>query len=188
MTPFIRYAHPFILVCGILLSGCYTYHDRAKVLIPHIDIDATLDVAAIDMARPDRKRVLTLWALRDQVLTEAEARRVSDLYFKYIDTIDSDAQKGRSFAVWHLTWAISNIYRQGEPSIQEIMKEAYRDAAKRVDKLEMKIATQHFYDKKIYMGDIHALGHSYAKSHLVVPGNDDYIQSVDQYRQEHSDE
>ena len=176
------------LLTAVLLSGCYTYHERTKVLIPQIDIDATLEVAELEIQKPDRKRVMTLWAVRDQVLTEAQAQKVSDLYFKYIEDIDSETQKGRSFAVWHLTWAISNMYRQGETPIQEILKEAYRDAAKRVDKLEMKIATQHFYDKEIYMGDIHALGRSYSKSHLVVPGNEDYLQSTDQYRQENSDD
>ena len=179
-----------LTVVGIcfLLSGCYTYHDRKKVLIPDIDIDATLDVAELEIQKPDRSRVLTLWAVRDQVLTPEQAKRISDLYFKYIDEIDSESQKSRRFAVWHLTWAISNIYRQGELEIKEIMSAAYRDAANRVDKLGMKIATTHFYDDEIYMGDVHVLGRSYAKSHLVVPGNEDYLQSVNQYEQENSDD
>lgn len=177
----------FLASC-VLLAGCYIYHERSKVLIPNIDVDATLEVAELELQKPDRRRVLTVWAVRDQILNAAQAQKISELYFKYIDEIDSETQESRSFAVWHITWAISNIYRQGEIEIQEIMKEAYRDAAKRVDKLEMKIATQHFYDKEIHMGDGHMLGHSYAKSHLVVPGNEDYIQSVEQYRQENADD
>ena len=178
----------FMTVClwgaGSLLSGCYTYHERSKVLIPNIDIDQTLEVAAQELTINKRNRVMTLWAIRDQVLTSVQAQRVSDLYFKYVDEVDSESQESRSIALWHLTWTISNIYRQGESDIKEVMAPAYKDAAARVEKLNMKIATTHFYDEEIYMGDVSFMGRSYAKKHLIVPGNEDYLQSVADYEKE----
>jgi hypothetical protein len=177
-----------LAIVSVAVGGCYTYHDRSKVLIPNIDIDQTLEIAEQELQSKKRTSVLTVWAIRDQVLTKAQAERVSELYFKYIDKVDSEEQKARSFAVWHFTWAISNIYRQGEQEIKDVMAEAYRDAAKRVEKLEMKIATSRFYGDKIYMGDTHSLGRSYSKRHLVVPGNEDYLQSVSEYEPDEEEE
>ena len=168
----------------IFVSGCALYHEREVVLIPGIDVDQTLEIAEYELEENKWSSVLTLWALRDQVLTDEQATRVSELYFTYIERIDSDEQKGRSFSVWHLTWAISNMYRLGNEGVQGELKEAYRDAGKRVDALDRRVANTHFYDDKIYMGFAHGGGKAYARSHLVVPGNDDYVQSVEAYREE----
>ncbi len=162
-------------------SGCFMYHEREKVLIPGIDIDQSLRVAELELAENQFSSVLTLWAMRDQVLTADQASKVSALYFKYIDRVASEQQKSGSFSVWHLTWAISNMYRLGSPEVREALDDAYRDAAVRVEQLDRRIARKHFDSEKIYMGDVHWGGRAYAKSHLVVPGNEDYLQSVTEY-------
>jgi hypothetical protein len=35
--------------------------------------------------------------------------------------------------------------------------------------------------EKIYMGDAHGGGRAFAKKHVVVPGNDKYLQSFEDY-------
>ena len=169
-------------ITGVNLSGCtMLYHDRTKVLIPDVDINQTLKVAEMELEQNKVGSVLTLWAMRDQVLTPEQAKKVSDLYFKYIDRIDSDQQKAHGFSVWHLTWAISNMYREGDEKVKAALKEAYVDAAVRVDTLDSKVASTFFYDD-VTMGDAHIGGRAYAESHIVAPGNPKYLQSVDEYK------
>ena len=67
------------------------------------------------------------------------------------------------------------MYRLGDAPVQAALAEAYRDAAIRVAQLDKGIATTHFAGEKIYMGDVHFGGRAYAESHLVVPGNEDYL-------------
>jgi len=154
------------------------YHEQHKVLIDGISIDQTLDVAKIEMAKNEFGTVLTVWAVRDQIFTGPQAARVSELYFQHIERIDSEAQKARKFSVWHLTWAISNIYRLGNEEVKAALSEAYKDAEHRVKVLDKRIATKMFHEEKIYMGDAHGGGRAYARKHLVVPGNDCYLQSA----------
>ncbi len=165
------------------VTGCYMYHEREKVLIKGIDIDQTLDVAEIEMAKNEFGTVLTIWAVRDQIFSGADAMRVSDLYSRHIERIDSENQKARDFSVWHLTWAISNIHRLGDEDVRAALQEVYEDAEKRVEKLDKRIATKMFGSDKIYMGDAHGGGRAYARSHLVVPGNKRYLQSAEEFRQ-----
>ncbi len=180
-----KFKTTILLVFGIAalnLSGCtMLYHERDKVLISKVDIDKTLEVAALELQENKVSSVLTLWAMRDQVLTPAQARRVSELYFAHIGRVDSEAQKARGFSVWHLTWAISNMYRLGDQDVKDELNEAYIDASLRVDALDSKIANTHFYDD-VLMGDAHFGGRAYAKSHIVAPGNEKYLQSVDEYK------
>ena len=164
-------------------TGCYMYHEQEKVLIKGIDIDQSLDVAQIEMAQNKFGTVLTIWAMRDQIFTGPQAARTSQLYFSHIERIDSEVQKSRNFSVWHLTWAISNIYRLGDEDVRAALETAHADAEERVKKLDRRIATKMFHDEKIYMGDAHGGGRAYARSHLVVPGNDKYLQSAQEYRQ-----
>lgn len=164
-----------------LLSGCYMYNTQAEAKVEGIDIDETLAIAQMELEDNKFSSVLTLWAIRDQHFTAEQAYRVSHLYFQYIHRIDSEEQKAQGFSVWHLTWAISNMYRFGDESVQRALRLAYVDAAGRVEKLDMKVATTHFQGEKMYTGDAHAGGRSYAKKHLVVPGNDKYLQSVEEY-------
>ena len=48
-------------------------------------------------------------------------------------------------------------------------------------KLDKNVAKTHFSDPKLYMGFAHAGGRGYARNHLVVPGNNDYLQSAESY-------
>jgi hypothetical protein len=176
-----------IILASILwsTSGCtMLYHEREKVLITDIDIDQTLEIAALELEENKMSSVLTVWAMRDQVISPAQAGKVSELYFSHIDRIDSEDQKARMFSVWHLTWAISNMYRLGDDSVKGVLRSAYLDAAKRVDSLDSRIASTHFYDEKIVMGDAHFGGRRYARKHLVVPGNKKYVQSVEEYKKD----
>jgi hypothetical protein len=168
---------------AILVSGClpYIYHERHSVLIPGIDIDQTLDVAEAELQEPGGASVLTIWAMRDQIVTPAQAARISDVYLAHIDEVDDPETPARSFQVWHLTWAVSNLYRLGSDGVKTNLEPAYRDAASRVEALDMKVAHIHFSGEKLYMGDAHGGGRAYANSHLVVPGNKDYLQSFDEY-------
>jgi hypothetical protein len=155
---------------------------RDKVLLPGIDIDQSLQVAEVELAKNRFGTVLTVWVMRDQIITGPQAEKISELYFKHIDRIDSDKQKARTFSVWHLTWAISNMYRQGDESVQQALQTAYEDAEKRVDKLDKNVVNKHFKGDDIVMGDAHGGGRSYAKAHLVVPGNEKYLQSFEEYK------
>ena len=157
----------------------YLTHDRSKVILKNVDIDQTLDIAAIDLDRGTHAPVLTVWAIRDQVVTPAEAKRVSDLYFGHIGKI-----KGK-FDVWHLTWAIADLYRNGNPAVKTSLDSAYRDAKIRVRK-SYGIADRFVNGDKLYMGDAHSLGRAYAHGHVVVPGNPAYVQSSADYRKKNN--
>jgi hypothetical protein len=171
-----------IALTGIMGSGCYMYREQGKALVPNIDIDQTLNVAELELEENKFSRVLTLWAIRDQIITKPQAQKVSNQYFEYIDRIDSEEQKARGFSVWHLTWAIANMYRFGDENVKAALERAYKDAEIRVDKLDKRIATEHFKGEKILSGDAHAGGRAFAKSHIVAPGNDKYLQSVQEYK------
>jgi hypothetical protein len=172
----------FAITATVSFSGCLRYltQDRSKVIIRNVDIDQTLDIAAIDLDRGTRAPVLTLWAVRDQVVTPAEATRVSDLYFSYIDKI-----KGK-FNIWHLTWAIADLYRSGDTAVRASLDSAYGDARIRVKK-SYGLADRFVNGEKLYMGDAHSLGRAYAHGHVVVPGNPAYVQSVAEYRKKNDE-
>jgi hypothetical protein len=172
----------FAMILLVLLFSCipfpYVYYDQKDVLIKGVDIDKTLDVAQMELESGGTFCVLGVWVIRDQIINNDQAKRISDLYFKYIDTIKDD------FDIWHLSWAISNYYRNGNDEIKAILKDAYNDAVKRPEKLHQfkSIANELINGSKVYMGNIHDLGKAYAHSHIVVPGNTDYIQSVADYQ------
>jgi hypothetical protein len=179
------------LVIGIAtmsIAGCYVYHERDKALIDGLDVNQSLEVARMEMNDNKFATVLAVWALRDQILNVEQAEVVSSLYFKHIDRIDSDEQEAREFSVWHLTWAISNMYRLNGDEVRTALKAVYEDAEKRVASLEKDIASRHFNDDEMLMGDIHGGGRAYARSHLVVPGNDRYLQSVKEYIADRKDD
>ena len=169
-----------------LLLNCfpYVYHDQKRVLVNGIDIDATLKIARIELEEGGFDATLTVWAMRDQVVTVDHANTVSELYFGYIDKIAAEKDETTAaFGVWHFAWAISNLYRNGDASIKAELEEAYRDACKRPESLEKfrEVATEHVVGTRIYMGDTHDVARAYARSHIVAPGNAKYIQSLDQY-------
>lgn len=172
-----------IVGIGASASGClpYLYHERTPALIDGIDIDQTLDVAENELRHPEALSVLTIWAIRDQVVTPAQAQRISNLYLGSIGAIDSDDLRGRKFAVWHFTWAIANLYRFGDPEVRGELAYAHADAVLRVKRLGRSFAEEHVTGETIYSGPAHAGGVAYAHNHVVVPGNGDYLQSFEEY-------
>lgn len=169
------------LLFPLIFNSCivikYVYFERDKVLLKDVDVDGTLDIAQLKLEEGGFDSTLTLWALRDQVITPGQAERISGLYLEHIVTIDNE------FGIWHLAWAVSNFYRLGDEGVREKLKGAYDDAVTRPGKLKQfkDIANEHVNGTKIYMGYVHDLGKSYAFSHLIVPGNKDYLQSFDEF-------
>jgi hypothetical protein len=147
---------------------------QGQVLIKGVDIDQTLVIAEQELKRGRIAAVLTLWGIRDLVYTEAQAQRVSFLYFQYID-----ARKDY-FDVWHFTWAISNIYRNGDAAVRAELELAYQDAKKRA-----KAAggwADGLANRNILMGDIHPPARHFVQTHVVAPGSPHYLQSLEGYR------
>jgi len=171
----------FALLSIAFLFSCvsfqYVYYDQKDVLLKGIDMDDTLKIANMELEKGGNFSCLGLWVIRDQIINKEEAKIISDLYFKYIDTIKDE------FDIWHLSWAISNFYRNGNEEIKTVLNDAYNDAVKRPEKLKQfkKIANELINGKKIYMGDIHSLGRYYAHTHIIVVGNPDYLQSIADY-------
>lgn len=171
-------------VVSWMTSGCYMYQDRSRVLLTGIDIDQSLEIAEAELQQNRFSTVLGVWALRDQKLTAAQAKTVSRLYFEHIDRIDSETQKNRSFSVWHLTWAIADMYRLGDADVKWALQLAYEDAGRRVNELDRDIAHKMYDGHRLYLGDAHFGGRAYARKHLVVPGNSKYLQSKEEYFRE----
>src|SRR5262245_3994592 len=106
----------FLIVPMLASINCfpYVYHVRDRVLVGGVDIDATLEVAKSELDEGGFDATLTIWAIRDQVVTTNHAKKIAALYFTYIDKVAADSDKtAAAFGVWHLTWAISNLYRNG---------------------------------------------------------------------------
>lgn len=169
-----------VVVVLASLSGCLPYltHDRSKVLLPRVDIDQTLKVASMELDKGTLGCVLGVWAIRDQVVTPAQAGTVSDMYFSHIASLK------QSFNVWHLTWAIADLYDNGSDSTRAVLQKAYEDSKQRAKALHG-LADKFVNGDKIYMGDAHFLGRRYAETHVVVPGNMKYLQSVEEYVKKH---
>ena len=173
------------LLVPLLFISCfpYVYHEQDRVLVKGIDVDATLEIARIELEEGGFDATLPVWAIRDQIVTVHDAKKISELYFRYIDRVAAD-KTAADFGVWHFGWAISNLYRNGDGSIKAELEDAYLDARKRPESLKKfkDIASEHIHGKKIYMGDIHFAARSFARSHIVAPGNKRYLQSLDQYK------
>lgn len=162
----------------------YVYHSRDRVLLSGVDMDATLQIAWVELGEGGFDAALTLWAIRDQIVTVDQARTISALYLTHIDKVASEKDKTTAaFGVWHLSWAISNLYRNGDASIKAELESAYLDAIKQPEGLKnfRDIATEHISGKEVYMGDFHAAARAYARSHIVAPGVKGYLQSLDEY-------
>ena len=175
----------FVPVLAAVNCFPYVYHVQNRVLVRGVDVDATLEIAGIELEEGGFDAPLTLWAIRDQIVTADNARIISQLYFRYIDKIA--AQKDRTsadFGVWHLAWAISNMYRNGDDNIKVELEGAYRDAKQRPEGLKQfkDAASEHINGSKVYMGDFHTVARAYARSHVVVPGDKNYLQSLDEYK------
>src|SRR5262245_29413654 len=145
MTRLRRKAASVSLVLFALGCFPYVYHNQSQVLIRDVDIGATLEIARIELEEGGFDATLPVWAIRDQVVSPDEARTVSALYFEYIDQIAAQKDRGTAeFGVWHLTWAISNLYRNGSDSVKQVLERAYRDARERPAALKQfrKVATE----------------------------------------------
>ena len=175
-----------LLLLPLFLLGCfpYVYYSQDRVLIPKVDVPATLEIAEIELAEEGFDATLTIWAIRDQVITVEQARTISQLYFRYADRIASQPnRRNADFGTWHLTWAIANLYRNGSAGVRTELKSAYLDAKERPKKLKhfKGAAEAHVNGQRIIMGDIHGFARAFARSHVVVPGNPRYLQSLQQY-------
>jgi hypothetical protein len=165
----------------------YIYFDRDQVLLDGIDFEATLKIAELELAHGGASSVLTIWAIRDQIIPASIAEKISELYLQYIDGEGLAVREGifgHDFAVWHFAWAMGNIYRLGTAEVKQVMRDAYEDALTRPDTLNAPyggILERHLTGDCIYMGDAHDGGRSYAHSHIVIPGNPDYLQSFEDY-------
>lgn len=161
----------------------YTKPEKINlVILPGINIDDTLVIAEQELKEGGFDSVLTIWCMRDQLISNKQAEKISSLYFQYIESVDSE-KPYRLFTVWHFTWAISNLYRRGNTQVKDVLLNAYNDAAERVKQLNFNIAKEHFSGKRIYSGDAHAGGRTYAKTHLIVPGKKGYLQSLKEYKE-----
>lgn len=163
-------------LAAVLSVGCLPYmtHDRDSALIEAVDVNQTLDIAQMELEEGGTGSSLTIWAIRDQPMTPEQAERVSELYNRYIDELAGD------FDVWHLAWAVSNIYRLGDDAVQAAIEPAYEDASRRAAALHA-VANEHVNGERVYMGHAHAGGRAYAKRHVVAPGNERYLQAVEDY-------
>lgn len=161
----------------------YIYFERDKVLLEGIDFDATLRIAELELEDGGFDSILTIWTIRDQIISPAIAQRIGELYLRYIDSPQVQGSN-RNFTVWHFAWAIGNIYRLGGEEVKAAIEKAYQDALKRPQKIDPPydgILKNHLTGDRIYMGDAHAGGRAYARSHIVIPGNPRYLQSFDDY-------
>ena len=164
-----------------------SYNDQASVLIKGIDWDATLKVAEAEFARELSTSELPIWAIRDQIITPEVAAKIAVLYFDNIDMLYGTKTflvLDWNHAVWHLSWAISNLYRNGDSAVKKELQLAYEDAVTRPETLERRnyIAIDHIRNDVVVMGDIHTAAHMRMKQLIVAPGNPDYLQSFEEYQ------
>jgi hypothetical protein len=165
----------------------HAFHDNQQaVLIDGIDFDTTMQIARNELKSKYATAELTIWAIRDQEIPQYIAAQVSQLYFEYIEGLynsEAVAIIDWNHAVWHFSWAISNMYRNGDEQIKETLQQAYDDALKRPQTLKRfrLVAVDHIVGDRVTMGDMHERARQYAQSHIVVPDNLDYIQNYQQY-------
>ena len=70
------------------------------------------------MQKKNLSQSLGLWVIRDQIVTPAQAKIISELYLSKIDSMNSD------FNIWHSSWAISNLYRCGDEAVKKELETA----------------------------------------------------------------
>jgi hypothetical protein len=174
------------LCANVYLPYLYVNNQQAA-LIEGIDFDETLKVAKEELTRDIATAELTIWALRDQVITPDVARTIAGLFRDNIDKLyHAKPVNGIDWnhAVWHFAWAIANLYRNGDDAVKAELQEVYEDAITRPKTLDRRVqlvATDHVLSHEVLMGNAHAPGQAYAQGHIVVPGNPDYVQSYEDY-------
>jgi len=169
-----------VLAALILFTGCAHFprktHSMEEVQIKGINIPQSIVVSEMKLSQEKLGRGLGFWALRDQIITESEAKAISESYFKHIDSIK------HPFDIWHFTWSISNFYRSGSIEVQLNLQQAYIDATKRGLALNKDYVTKHLTDTLIYRGWYHGGGWLAARKHLVVPGDNRFLQSETDFK------
>lgn len=166
----------------LLLSSCFLslHHRRKPALVKNLNVDETLKISKDEIQKKNMSQSLGLWVIRDQIITPSQAKVISELYLSKIDSMNSD------FNIWHSSWAISNLYRFGDDAVKAELETAYQKAKAQPARITRKgtrrLANRHINGKRTVTGFIHAGGRSYAKRHLVVPGNKRYLQSYEDYR------
>jgi len=165
-----------------------SYNDQEAVLIEGIDLAATLKVAEAELARKLATSELPIWAIRDQVVTADIAAKIAQLYFDNIEMLYATEPFtiiDWNHAVWHFSWAISNLYRNGDKAVKAALQLAYEDAITRPETLERynHIAIDHIRNDIVVMGDIHTPAHNRMQQLVVAPGNPDYLQSFAEYEE-----
>lgn len=173
-------------LCTFMALPYLHINDQQAVLIEGINFEQTLKIAADALKGDFAISELTIWALRDQVITPGVAKTIADLYLNNIEKL----YHSKTFtvidwnhAVWHFAWAVSNLYRNGNDAVKAELKVAYEDAITRpktLDKFEL-VAIDNILSHEILMGDAHDMGHGFAQRHIVVLGNPDYVQSYEEY-------
>ena len=170
-----RLAAACVGFCAYMFRGApFITSAQSRVLIKGANIDQTLVIAERELEKGGFPSTLTLWGVRDQVYTETQAQKVSDLYFRYIETLKD------YFPIWHFTWAISDIYRNGNAAVRVQLELAYQDAKKRA-KAAGGFADRHV-NGDILMGDIRLPARLFVKAHVVAPGTPGYLRSLEDYR------
>ena len=97
------------------------YNNQAAVIIENIDLEATLRVAESELARKSATSELVIWGIRDRIISPEIARKISKLYFSNIDMLYESTPFTAidwNHAVWHFSWAISNLYRNGDAEVK----------------------------------------------------------------------
>lgn len=183
---YIRTKKYFLIPLIFLLSACATLisDKQEPALIKNVDIDETIKIARDEIKKRDMGQGLAIWVLRDQKVTPAQAAVISELYMNEIDNMTSE------FNIWHASWAISNLYRLGNDSVKNVLETAYQKAKLQPERMEGDFkgaAEDHINGIKLTTGFIHFGGQAYAYGHLVVPGNDKYVQSYEEYLQQEKD-
>lgn len=168
-----------IVITFLLLFSCMRYltHDREEVVLKGIDLDQSLKIAVMEMELKNGSfgTSLPIWIIRDQYFEPEQVVIVKELYLKHVNNLE------KKFDIWHLTWALSNIYRLGDKDIKKVLEDIMNDVRARsltAGKVSIKMSNP---EEKIFMGDAHGGGRGYAKNHIVVPGNKKYLQSFDEY-------
>lgn len=170
----------FSALC-LFLNSCFLslHHRRKPALVRNVNMDETLKISKDEMQKKNMSQSLGLWVIRDQIVNQAQAKTISELYLGKIDSMKSD------FNIWHSSWAISNLYRFGDAAVKAELETVYQKAKKQPERIQKrstrKLANRHVNGKRTVTGFIHAGGRSYAKRHLVVPGNKRYLQSYEEY-------
>jgi hypothetical protein len=173
-------------VCATKALPYLHVNNQQAVLVDGIDFNETLEIAKEELTRDIATAELTIWALRDQVITPDVARTIAVLYRDNIDKL----YQAKPFtaidwnhAVWHFAWAIANLYRNGDSAVKAELQQVYEDAITRPKTLErfQLVATDNVLGHEILMGDAHDAGHEFGQGHIVVPGNPDYVQSYEEY-------